>query len=118
MLSAILLGICCLLVCCLKTQRLEGTRIYSSCSFVWVETWPVTLTEEHRLRVLENRVPRRILGLKRDGETRVRKEMRSEELRDLYSLPHIIRMIITRRRWTGLIVRVREKCVESFGRRI
>jgi hypothetical protein len=30
------------------------------------ETWPLTLREEHRLRVFENRVLRRILGLRRD----------------------------------------------------
>jgi hypothetical protein len=30
------------------------------------ETWSLTLREEHRLRVFENRVPRRIFGLKRD----------------------------------------------------
>jgi hypothetical protein len=30
------------------------------------ETWSLTLKEEHRLRVFENRVLRRIFGLKRD----------------------------------------------------
>jgi hypothetical protein len=30
------------------------------------ETWSLTLTEEHRLRVFENRVVRRIFELKRD----------------------------------------------------
>ena len=33
------------------------------------ETWSLTLREEHRLRVFENRVLRRIFGLKRDGVT-------------------------------------------------
>jgi hypothetical protein len=31
------------------------------------ETWSLTETEEHRLRVFENRVLRRIFGAKRDG---------------------------------------------------
>jgi hypothetical protein len=33
------------------------------------ETWPLTLREEHRLKVFENRVLRRILGSKRDEVT-------------------------------------------------
>jgi hypothetical protein len=33
------------------------------------ETWSLTLREEHRLRVFENRVLRRIFGLKRDEVT-------------------------------------------------
>jgi hypothetical protein len=37
------------------------------------ETWSLTLKEEHRLRVFENRVLRRIFGLKRDEETRMEK---------------------------------------------
>ena len=32
---------------------------------IWCETWSLTLREEHRLRVFENRILRRILGLKR-----------------------------------------------------
>ena len=40
-------------------------------SVVWYgcETWSLTLREEHRLRVFENRVLRRIFGPKRDEET-------------------------------------------------
>jgi len=37
------------------------------------ETWSLTLREEHRLRVFENRVLRRILGPKRDEKTGSRK---------------------------------------------
>jgi hypothetical protein len=33
------------------------------------ETWSLTLKEEHRLKVLENRVLRRIFGSKRDAVT-------------------------------------------------
>jgi hypothetical protein len=35
----------------------------------WCETWSLTLREEHRLRVFENRVLRRIFGPKRDKVT-------------------------------------------------
>jgi hypothetical protein len=34
-----------------------------------IETWSLTLREERRLRVFENRVLRRIFGPKRDGVT-------------------------------------------------
>jgi hypothetical protein len=34
----------------------------SACCFVWAETGSLTLREEHRLRVFENRVLRRIFG--------------------------------------------------------
>jgi hypothetical protein len=35
----------------------------------WCETWSLTLREEHRLRVFENRVLKRIFGPKRDEVT-------------------------------------------------
>jgi hypothetical protein len=45
-------------------------RMYKTIIFPVVlyrcETWPLTLKEEHRLKVLENRVVRRIFGLNRD----------------------------------------------------
>jgi hypothetical protein len=40
---------------------------------------------EHRLRVFENRVLRRIFGTKRDGMTGRWRKLLKEELRDLYS---------------------------------
>jgi hypothetical protein len=49
--------------------------------------------EEHRLRVFENRVLRRILGRKWDEVTGEWGKLHNEELRDLYSSPSIIRMI-------------------------
>jgi hypothetical protein len=57
------------------------------------ETWSLTLKEEHRLRVFENRVLRRIFGLKRDEVTGEWRKLNNEELRDLYSSPSIIRII-------------------------
>jgi hypothetical protein len=52
------------------------------------------------MRVLENRVWRRIFGLKRDEGIGVCRKLHSEELHNLYSLPCIIRMMKSRRmRW-------------------
>jgi len=47
------------------------------------ETWSLTLREEHRLSVFENRVLRRIFGPKRDGVTEVWRKLHNEELNDL-----------------------------------
>jgi hypothetical protein len=53
--------------------------------------------------VFENRVLRRILGLKRDEVMGGRRQLHNVELRDLYSSPSIIRMIKSRRmRWVGM----------------
>jgi hypothetical protein len=57
------------------------------------ETWSLTLREEHRLRVFENRVVRRIFGPKRDEVTGEWKKLHSEGLRNLYSSPDTIRLI-------------------------
>jgi hypothetical protein len=51
------------------------------------------LREEHRLRVFENRVLRRILGPKRDEVTGDWRKLRNEELHNLYSSPSIIRVM-------------------------
>jgi len=49
------------------------------------ETWSLTLREECRLRVFENRVLRRIFGPKRDKVTVEWRKLHNEELIDLYS---------------------------------
>jgi len=46
-------------------------------------TWSLTLREERRLRVFENRVLRRIFGPKRDDVARERRKLHNEELNDL-----------------------------------
>jgi hypothetical protein len=66
------------------------------------ETWSVTLREEHRLRMSENRVLRRIFGPKRDEVTEEWRKLHSGELHNLNSSPDIIREIKSRRmRWAG-----------------
>jgi hypothetical protein len=73
------------------------------------ETWSLTLKEERRLRVFENRVLRRIFGPKRDAVLGEWKQLHNEELNGLYSLPSIVRVIKSRRlRWAGHVVRVGE----------
>jgi len=49
------------------------------------ETWPLTLWEKHRLGVFENRVLKKIFGLKRDEVTGGWRRLCNEELYDLYS---------------------------------
>ena len=74
------------------------------------ETWSLTLREEFRLRVLENRVLRRIFGSKRDKIKGKWRKLHNEELNDLYCSPHIILMIKLRRmRWEGHVA-LRGRC--------
>ena len=57
------------------------------------ETWSLTLREERRLRVFENRVLRRIFGPKMDEITEEWRKLHNEELNILYSSPNIVRVI-------------------------
>jgi hypothetical protein len=61
------------------------------------ETWSLTLREEHRLRVFENRVLRRIFGPKGQEVMGEWRKLHNEDLRDLYTSPSIIRIIKARR---------------------
>jgi hypothetical protein len=66
------------------------------------------LGKEHRLRVFENRVLRRIFGPKREDDGSWRK-LHNDELHSLYSSPNIVRVIKSRRmRWTGHVARMGE----------
>jgi hypothetical protein len=51
------------------------------------ETWSLTLREEGKLMVSENRVLRRIFGHKRDEVTGEWRKLHNEELIDQYSSP-------------------------------
>jgi hypothetical protein len=71
------------------------------------ETWSLTLRDEHRLRVFENRVLRKIFGPRRDDATGDWRKLHNEELHKLYSSPNIIRMINSRQmRWAGYVTRM------------
>jgi hypothetical protein len=73
------------------------------------ETWSLTLREDKRLRVLENRVLRRIFGPKRDEVMGDWRKLHNEELHTLYSSLNIIRMIKSRRmRWAWHVARMGE----------
>jgi len=66
------------------------------------ETWLLTLGEECRMRVLENRMLRRIFGPKRDKVKGEWRTQYNEELNDLYFSPRIVQVIkLTRMKWAG-----------------
>jgi hypothetical protein len=82
------------LVCCWKTKTI---RIYKTIILPVVlyecETWSLALREEHRLRVFENWVLRRLFGQKWDEVTGEWKKVHNEEFHNLLSSPSISRII-------------------------
>jgi hypothetical protein len=74
----------------IKEQDLQIHCLYGC------ETLSLTLREEHRLRVFENRVLRRIFGPKRDEVTGEWRKLHNDELHILYFTPNIIRQIKSR----------------------
>jgi hypothetical protein len=80
------------------------------------ETWSLTLREERRLRVFENRALRRVFGPKRKDATGEWRKLHDEKLNDLYSLPNILRVVKSRRmRWAEHVARMGE---EKVGHRV
>jgi hypothetical protein len=74
------------------------------------ETWSLILREEHRLRMFQNRVLRRMFGLKRDAVIGGWKKLHNKEFHNLYSSPSIIRLMKSRRmRWAGHVAHVGKK---------
>jgi hypothetical protein len=88
-----------------STYKFDFT--WDPCSYIYLV---LTLREEHRLRVFENKVPRGIFRPKRDEVTGGWRKLHNEKLHDLYSSPSIIRIMKSRRiRWAGHIARMGEK---------
>jgi hypothetical protein len=98
-------------VCCHSVQNLLSSRLLSKHLKIRIyktiilpvvlygcETWSRILREEHRLRVLENMMLRKIFGPKRDEVKGEWRKLHNQELRDLYSSPSIIRIIKSRMR--------------------
>jgi hypothetical protein len=92
MLASIQSKIFCLYVLYKKKLKI---KIYKAVILSFIlhgcEYWSFTLREEHRLRVSENRVLRRIFGPKREEDGSWRK-LHNDELHDLYSSPKIFRV--------------------------
>ena len=79
------------------------------------ETWSLTLREESRAKVFENRFLRRIFGPKRDENGEWRRQ-HNEGLYTLYSSPNIVRVIKSKRlRWAGHVASM-EECFQNFNR--
>jgi hypothetical protein len=76
-----------LLSSCLLSKNLK-IKIYKTVIFPFVlygrKNWSLTLGEEHRLRVFENRVLRKTFGPEREEDGSWRK-LHNDELHSLYS---------------------------------
>ena len=73
------------------------------------------MREEHKLRVFENRVFRRIFGPRSDGVTGEWRKLHNEELNDLYCSPNIVRVIKSRRlRWARNVARRKGEVCTRF----
>ena len=75
------------------------------------------MREEHRLRLFENKVFRKIFGAKKDEITGELRKLHNVELHSLYSSPHIIRNLKSKLlRWAGRVAREEEsRCIQSFN---
>jgi hypothetical protein len=76
------------------------------------ETWFLFLKAEHRLRICENRVLRRIFGPTREEAAGGWRKLHNKELCDLS-----VRVIETRMRWRGHVAHMRERDIENFSQK-
>jgi hypothetical protein len=112
MVAIIRCRICCLSVWYPKIYKIMY-RVYRT--IIWhvvlygCETWSLTLREERRLSVFENRVLRRIFGLTRDEVTGEWRKLHKEELNNICSSPNIVRVITSRQMgWARHVARLGE----------
>jgi hypothetical protein len=88
-----------LLYSCLLSKNVK-IRIYRtiilSGTLYWCKTWSLTLMDKHRLRLTENRVRGRIFFQKRDEVKGGCETLHNKELRNLYSSPSTISMMMSR----------------------
>jgi hypothetical protein len=81
------------------------------------DTWSLTLKEEHKLRLFENRVLRRIYGPKRNEVLGGWRKLHNEELHNLHFSPNIVRMIKPRRvRLAGHVARMGRRGMHIGGK--
>jgi hypothetical protein len=99
------------MACRLKNTKIKVFRITILPVVLYgCETWSLTLREERRLRVFENRVLWRTFGPKKDEVTGEWRKLHNEELNDLYCLHNNIRVIKSRRmKRVGHVVRMGER---------
>jgi len=93
-----------------KILRLRYSTLILHVVLYGCENWSLTLREELRRRVFENRVLRKIFGPKREVVTWVWRKLHEEELNDPYPLPNIFRVVKSRvMRWVGHVAHMGER---------